>query len=191
MFTRLSMWIESVSTRWIALLALVIFILFVTLVLPSQSSQADEYSSEAMTPDLTFYYSADELYLSADAFGAAGRMAYIRERFTFDLIWPLVYAFFLVTAISWIIPRGFAAGSTWHYANLLPLAGMLMDYLENISTSIVIYRFPAATPILDSLATVFTMLKWITLSASFLLLGIGLLASVWQWMGNRSTKRKS
>ncbi|MBP1703520.1 MAG: hypothetical protein H6Q38_2627 [Chloroflexi bacterium] len=190
MVKRVSMWLESVSTGWITLLACVIFILFISLVLPSQPSQTDEYSTGAMTPDLSFYYSADDLYRSAESYGEAGRQEYVHSRFTFDLIWPLVYTFFLAIVISWLIPRGFAAGSIWHFANLLPLAGMLMDYMENISTSIVIYRYPESTPVVDTLAAVFTMLKWITLSLSFLALGIGLLAAVWQWISRRSAKKE-
>jgi hypothetical protein len=66
---------------------------------------------------------------------------------------------FLVTAISWVFGRAFARDSTWQRANLAPPLGALFDYLENLSTSLVMLRNPARTPVVDVLAPVFTALK--------------------------------
>jgi hypothetical protein len=61
--------------------------------------------------------------------------------------------------------------------------GALFDYLENLSTSLVMVRYPSPTPIADWLAAVFTLVKWILVSGSFLLLFIGIAAAVWRWRG--------
>ena len=65
--------------------------------------------------------------------------------------------------------------------NLVPLLGMLFDYLENLATSLVMARFPARTLIIDFLAPIFTLLKWGLISTSFVLLVLGLVQSVRRW----------
>ena len=117
----------------------------------------------------------------AEAYGEQGRKAYIRARFTFDAVWPLVYTLFLVTAISWVFGKAFAPGSLWQRVNLVPLLGMLFDFLENVSTSLVMARFPDQTPVLAGLAPVFTLVKWVLLGGSFVLLLVGIVAAIWRW----------
>lgn len=185
MLQNLSDWIYRVSPGWVALAALIIFLLFTALVLPGQATRADTNAGEARSPDTSFYYSASDLYQMAAAYGEAGRTAYIQARFTFDLVWPLVYTFFLVTGISWVYKRVFSAGSFWRRANLVPLLAALFDYLENISTSLVMARYPSLTPVVDWLAPVFTMVKWVLVSSSFVLLLIGVVVGVLQWAKKR------
>lgn len=167
MWRRLSDWLYRVTSGLVALAALVIFILFSTLVLPTQSSASD---ANQQSPDLSVYYTAGDLYAMADEYGETGRDEYVRARFTFDLVWPLVYTFTLTTGITWLAGRAFQDASTWRYLNLLPLIGMAFDYLENLSTSLVMIRYPQNTPPVAALAGVFTSLKWITLAASFVFL---------------------
>jgi len=179
MWKQLSKWFYSISSGWVTLTAVLAFILFTALVLPGQSSNVST-SEEVGSPDLSFYYSANDLYRMADGYGEEGRDAYIRARFTFDLIWPLVYTFFLVTSISWIYQRLLPAGSPWRRINLLPVLGMSADYLENISTSIVMWRYPLTTPVVDWLAGMFTALKWLLIGGSFIGLLVGGFLLVWQ-----------
>ena len=186
MFIRLSSWISKFSTQWAALLSVVIFSLFTLLVLPSQSDSSDAQLSEVGSPDLSFYYSSTDLYRIAELYGEQGRQAYISARFTFDLIWPLVYGFFLIATLGWLIKIAFPLDSSWQRANLLPLFGMLFDYLENISTSLVMARYPAQTPVVDWLAGIFTALKWIFISGSFIILVIALILAIWKKRASRA-----
>ena len=188
MWNKLSDWIRHVSTGWVALLTLVIFFLFTALVLPGQASRARADTGAAGSPDTSFYYTADDLYRMAEAYGVQGRVAYVRARFTFDLIWPLVYTVFLSTGISWVYGRAFAPGSLWQRANLAPVWGALLDYMENISTSAVMIRYPSPTPVVDMLAAVLTMCKWVLVGGSFALLVVGLVAGVWRWVKARGVQ---
>lgn len=178
---RLSNWFYSISTGWVTITAVIIFILFTALVLPRQSS-GDNISPEAGSPDMSFYYSAGDLYEMAEQYGQRGRDDYILARFTFDLIWPLVYTFFLVTSVSWIFKRIIREGSAWQAINLLPVLGMLGDYLENISTSIVMWRFPQNSLVIDWMAGIFTSLKWLLIAGSFISLLVGLFLLAWQFI---------
>jgi len=174
-----SAWLGRLSSGPAALAALVVFLLFTALVLPGQAAQAEEASRGAASPDLSFFYSPGDLYRMAETYGPQGRAAYIRARWTFDLLWPLVYTAFLVTAISWLNRKIFPAGSRWQLTNLVPVAGALLDYLENLSASLVMARYPLSTPVVDWLAPVFTMLKWPLVGGSFLVLLAVLLLAAW------------
>ena len=173
MWIRVSGWLHKISNGWVALAGMVVFLLFTALVLPAQTAREDTEIGEVGSPDLSFIYSAADLYAMAEGYGEAGRSEYVRVRFTFDLVWPLVYTFFLVTSISWVYARAFRTQSKWQLANLAPVLGMLFDYLENIATSLVMWRYPIQTPVVDWLAGVLTGLKWILISVSFILLLIG------------------
>ena len=186
---KLSKWIQNASKGWVALTALAIFLLFTALVLPRQASTAEANTGGAWTPDLSFYYTADELYQLAAAYGAEGRAAYIQARFTFDLVWPLVYVLFLTTAIGWLFRKAFPPGSPWQLSNLVPLFGMLFDYLENIATSLVMARYPAPISIIAALAPIFTMLKWACVGGSFVLLLVGIAAGLRKICQNRHSSR--
>jgi len=181
MLNRISNYFYSVSTGWVALFGLVIFILFMIFVLPQQSQKAEAYSG-GISPDTSYSYSTDDLYQMAEAYGAEGRAAYIHARFTFDLVFPLVYFLFLTTAVSWCLARIFPKGSRWRLLNLFPFAGAVFDYLENISASVVMGRYPALTPVIDFLAPVFTLVKWLFVDGSFAILIAGLLLVLWRWL---------
>lgn len=185
MSNRLSDWINSVSSTRIALVCLAIFLLFSVLVLPDQASKTGGYSGEVGSPDLSFFYTAEELYEFADAYGLEGRAAYIRARFTFDVVWPLVYVIFLVTAISWVFKRASIQGKLWQRLNLVPLLGMLFDFLENISASIVMARYPNTTALIDHLAGIFTMVKWVFVGGSFVVLLCGVVLAVGRYIHQR------
>jgi len=86
----------------------VVFILFTALVLPRQAAEAESISSGAGSPDTSFWYTPDDLYRMVEAYGPAGRQAYLWARWTFDLVWPLVYTAFLSLTISWVYRRAFA-----------------------------------------------------------------------------------
>ncbi len=108
-----------------------------------------------------------------------GRAYYIRARWTFDVIWPVVYTAFLALSLSWVYWRAFAPASRWQWANLVPLAGMLFDCLENSPASLVMARYPDLTPGVAHLAPLFTLLKWLFVTGSFVLLFIGGGVAVW------------
>lgn len=179
---KFSDWLIHVSTGWVTLAALVVFTLFMVLVMPGQSKRADQASRGADTPDLSLIYSADDLYHMAESYGVDGRQEYVRIRFTFDLAWPLVYTFFFVTVTSWLFAHAFPPGSIWRLANLVPILGMLLDFLENIATSAIMLRYPSHTPVVDMLAPLFTFSKWTALCISFMLLVIGIKVALWTWI---------
>lgn len=177
----------KISKGWVALVVLVGFLLFTALVLPAQSSRSG--AGEAGSPDTSFLYTPTELYRMAEAYGRAGREAYVEARFTFDAVWPLVYTVFLAVAISWVFGRTLPAASRWRLLNLLPVAGALFDYLENLATSLVMLRYPERTPVVDLLAPVLTLVKWVLVAGSFVVLLAGVVVGVWRWARSAQARR--
>ena len=185
MSRRLSDSIRRLSTIWATLAALAVFVLFSALALPRQAATAETYAGEVGSPDTRGFYSAEDLYDIAEAYGETGRRLYVRSRFTFDVVWPLVYALFLTTAISWVYARAFSPDSRWQLANLAPLLGAGFDYLENAALSLVMVRYPSRTPVVDTLAPAITVMKWLFVGGSFLLLTIGIAVGAWRWLASR------
>ena len=185
MFKRLSERLISLSKGWVALVAVVVFLLFSALVLPGQSAQSRARLGDGAQPDTSLVYSADDLYRMAEAFGPGGRQAYIQARLTFDVIWPLVYAFFLITTISWLADRAFRPGSSWRLLNLVPVLGIVLDFLENGASVIVMARYPLHTPVIDLLAPIFTFSKWVFVGGSFVVLLVVAAVAGWRWIARR------
>jgi hypothetical protein len=184
MWKQLSAWLCRVSTGTVTLAALLVFVVFAILVLPGQSAAAQEMGSGAGSPDTSLFYSPDDLYRMAEAYGQEGRAAYVQARWTFDLAFPIVYGAALITAISWLSARFFPAGSRLQLANLAPVLAVIFDYLENTCTSLVMFFYPTRLPALDRLAPVFTSIKWLLVFGSFALLVLG----VGAWLRRRGKK---
>jgi hypothetical protein len=167
---RFSGWLIQNSKGWLVLICTVVFVLFMIFVLPNQSEKAEEYNAGGMSPDTSFYYTPGQLFEMAEAYGDAGRQAYVQARFSFDLIFPLVYGIFLVTTTSWLLEKVLRSGSHWRQLNLVPVIGVVFDFLENISTSLVMLGYPEQRAAAAQLAPIFTLLKWVFVNGSFLVL---------------------
>jgi hypothetical protein len=185
MLLTLSGWLYRISSGQVTVLGIVVFLAFTAIVLPPQTVEARRYAGQAGSPDTAFFYTPEDLYRIAEAYKEAGRAAYVRARFTFDLFWPLVYAFFLATSISWVYSRIATPGSHWRVLNLVPVIGMFFDYLENVTASIVMWRYPAATPFVDWLAALASLSKWFFIGASFLILLAGIISGAGRWFRKR------
>lgn len=172
--TKVSDWIKRKSTSLITLSSLILFLVFIIVVLPYQSELARAQSGET-SPDMSFFLTLEELYDIAKSYGEDGRFAYVKARFTFDLIWPLVYTLFLASGISWLLSRLYSLGSKFHLVNLTPVIGMFLDYIENITASIVMLRYPEKTAIIDLALLIVTPLKWFFVGGSFIVIIIGLI----------------
>ncbi len=170
---KLSNWLIRVSGKWVVLSFLLVLILFVFLILPG-STQIEIADRQApKIPDLSFWYTAEHLYKIAEIYGEDGRIAYVKMHTCFDVIWPVVYVGFLAVSLSWIFSR-VSGRSVYHRLNLIPVFAGIFDFLENLFTSIVMLRYPEFSRGIDSLAPIATLMKWILIYLSVLILLIGI-----------------
>jgi hypothetical protein len=189
MLSNISDFIYKYNNGWIALGLFVLFLLFSILVLPAQASKTQVFSGDIGTPDQSFCYSNEDLYHMAELYGLEGRSSYIKARFTFDLIWPILYTLFLTTSISWVYARILSVDENLRLVNMLPFLGMLFDYFENIFAALIMYRYPQPTPIIDVLTPVLTMLKWLLIISSFLFMILGFMILIWNWYQKKRIKQ--
>lgn len=183
---RISGWIQRYSTGWVVLSSLILFLAFTAFVLPDQSSKARLATGSNSSPDTTFFYTSQDLLQFAQEYGEAGRAAYVKARYSFDILWPLVYTLFLAATISWLFRRIFKPSSPSQLSNLVPVYGMILDFLENISTSIVMIRYPGPSSEIAYMAPIFSVLKWFFVGAAFLLLMVGLVV----YIGKRMVSKR-
>ena len=167
---KLSNWLYSICSTKLVIISIIIFIIFMVGVLPIVSNYTAKITGGSESPDTSIIYKADDLYKMAHDYGVMGRKAYIVLRFTFDLLWPLAYLFFMVAVISKLLSWAVAENSKLRYLNLLPFLGALFDYLENIGASIVVGRYPLKTAVIAELTPIMTLLKWIFISGGFIVL---------------------
>ena len=167
---KLSRFFYKFSNGWVALGALLTFILFAIFILPGFSVESARYSNGIGSPDTTLFYSSADLFSMAEAYGEAGRQAFIDVRWTMDLAYPLIYTLFLVTSASWLLRRVVSSGSKWRLLNLFPLAAFILDLMENSATSLVMLRFPERCLFGQVLAPIISPLKWLAVGGSFLLI---------------------
>lgn len=177
---KLSHWLYQISRGWVAITAVLVFLVFSILILPKQNFLAEEYSQGTGSPDTSLFYDGNQLYQMAEKYGEEGRQQYLKARWTFDLAFPFVYGLFLVTSVSWALNKTLEPTSGWRVLNVVPLVAVLADFLENTMTSFVFACYPAHSWPGEILAPIFTPLKWLLVSTSFLLLLTGLVLQVFR-----------
>lgn len=186
MIKRFSHTIQTWSTPLTAGLAAAVFLGFLVFFLPRQAASSAEITGDQPSPDTSLVYSGEELYSFAEAYGEQGRAHYIRSRFTFDLIFPVAYAAFLTAWISLALKGIEPRNERWILLNLFPAAGMLFDFLENISTSAVMAAYPGRTPLFQKAAPLFSLTKWFFVYGSF-----AVLAGVLIWWGLSALRKQT
>jgi len=168
MYKNISTWLLKISSTWLMIASLLLMAGFLILVLPAQAAVSFPESGSERSPDTTFYYTPEALYQMAEEYGAKGRQAYIQTRWTFDLVFPLVYTCFLAVGISWFVQRLNGWADAWKLTNLIPVLGGSFDLLENSAATLAMSSFPAKPQILLSAASLFTPIKWVLVGASFI-----------------------
>lgn len=167
---KISRFFYKFSNGWVALAALLTFILFAIFVLPGFSEESARFAKGMGSPDTTLFYTSTGLVSMAEAYGEEGRQAFIDMRWTLDLAFPVIYTLFLVTSASWLLLRVIPSDSNWRLLNLFPLASFILDLLENSATSLVMLRFPERCLFGQVLAPIISPLKWLAVVGSFVLI---------------------
>ena len=81
-----------------------------------------------------------------------------------------MYGTFLVTTISWLVKKISLDSTRWYLLNLVPVAGVIFDLLENGMTSLVMNAYPDRLAAAATLASIFTLLKWVFVYGGFAVL---------------------
>ncbi len=145
-----------------------VFVFFMVVILPAVSMATFEQGlTESI--DTNFAFDPSLIYPIVESYGAEGRAYYILQRWTFDLIWPLVYGLPLYVTLNRFIPPSLTLRKL---IVLLPLMATALDYLENIIFTLLVSLFPIEIPLLAWLGVSVSALKWLALGTSMFLVTI-------------------
>jgi hypothetical protein len=136
------------------------------------------------TPDLLPLVGRAELYTLIDALGQAGRAAYMPIA-DLDMIYPVVYGVFLSLALAWGLGKRALESQLWRVVLLLPLVGVIADYIENLSARSLLAGWPERA---DGVASVWVYAhaaKWSALLPALVLL---LVIAIKKLVAARKTK---
>lgn len=180
-------WMFSKLTIKVMIVSIIIFVLFMIFVLPAVSSYMEEKAGNADSPDTSFIYTADDIYKMANSYGEDGRKAYLVMRFTFDLVWPIVYLFFMLAVLINLL-KNYEEKKRIRNLIYVPILGAVFDYLENIFAAVTVGRFPQKTPIVAEMTPIFTFIKWILLGIGFTAIFILIIVNIYKIIKNRMNK---
>mgnify|MGYP001593072812 CR=1 FL=1 len=154
------------KANWkLLLISIVLFGLFMVGVLPYISSLTEQYGSG---PDTMFDFGLGSYYEARIRYGIDGRRLYIILRWTFDVVWPMVYTFFYFMAIGYIAKKiDDKVGYKWM---IIPVIAVALDFLENTIATIFMASFPKDVDVVVYSLMVSSMLKWLFISITMLLI---------------------
>lgn len=137
--------------------------------------------------DTNLFYSPDSVLEKYQWYSAEQRVLYVKNAFTFDLAFPILYVFLLLTASGFFVKK--LKGPNWltiFYA--LPLLTGLADIAENISVSYIMLHGVSKASALA--ASMLTLLKWMFLYGSIGIIGLLFAAYSYKLIREKITSQK-
>lgn len=148
----------------------ILFVGFSVFFFPGYQSRMQAAAGEPISPlDTRFSYTYEEVRRDFEKLGADGRDTYRIVVSRIDMIYPIIYGCLFILMLAWPIKNLTTPGSPALWIALLPLIGMLFDYLENIVIIDLLDSFPKLDAQTVAFAERMTILKH-----GFLFLSVGL-----------------
>ena len=105
------------------------------------------------------------------ALGEKGRDIYLYQQLALDMIYPLGYGGFICFSLAWILKKKQRNLTSIGLAIcLLPLIGVFLDFIENISNAILLLKYPKISSFHVTFSCIMTYLKYFFLIVSALIL---------------------
>ncbi|WP_137939183.1 hypothetical protein [Chitinivorax sp. B] len=189
MLTMLIAWLNRYATprrlAWVGSCVVVLLAALNSVNLPFFVPDLRALSGGLGPLDARFWYDAQVVTLTLTALGEHGRAHYGWFLVAIDSWLPMAYTLALLWA--WHLARVSVLGhghAGWRWVYALPLLGMVLDYLENVMTSLLLIAFPGQPWGLASVLGYVTAGKYV---ASGVALVLTLVFAVRGWSGRRVT----
>jgi len=127
-------------------------------ILPQMSFIVEQASQLTITPDSDLFYNFDRLMYIRRLYNKAGIEAYVMTRFTYDLLWPIIYTFFTVSTLGYF-GQYMERTKVLSLVYALPIGAVVFDVFENSFCSI--FFMEMGPHFLGYLAVLFSGLKWL------------------------------
>lgn len=149
--------LEKYCTRKSILLLLVINLIFPAIIFPLFQGNPDN-----IPLDLQFSYTPEKAYQLLAQFSAEDLKTYQIIELTVDIVYPLLYGFFLSLLIFKFRKNSLLV--------LIPLLAIVADLFENTGIALLISSLPKQLHTVASITSFFSSLKWSLIFISFLLI---------------------
>ena len=157
-----------------------LFLLFEIVILPVAGAKIQSYSGGLGPLDLTMGLSPADTYARLTAYTADGRAFYLLIELTADILFPITYGLFFSLALALVFQRAFPAESAMQRLILVPLVGMLVDFLENVGIVLMLLLYPQELGPVAAITALVTVVKWLLTGLSMVLIIIGIVALIMQ-----------
>jgi hypothetical protein len=115
-------------------------------VFPAYKSKLTAIAGEVVQPlDTRFSYTAAEVFAAFEKLGVEGRAVYGFVVGCVDMIYPIAYGLLFILVMAGVLKQIVGHDSQWLLVSLLPVAGVLFDFLENFHTLKLLRSFPRLT----------------------------------------------
>lgn len=142
----------------LVLITFTIFLIAIFILLPMMQNDIINNTGSAITPDTSFFYTANDLDVIANSYSSLGIGAYVRTRFTYDLAWPIIYTIFMLASIR-LFSRGYSK-RTRRIVTLMPIGAFIFDILENTLCSVFMLTYSKKYMPVAMMASYASMIKW-------------------------------
>jgi hypothetical protein len=120
--------------------------------------------------DLRFYgYNAEDAKKFLTEINETGRNYYINQFHVIDTFYPIIYCIFYVTILSYLIKKCFPKNKKLKILLVLPIVGMICDFIENILINHIIKNYDNSLENIVNISSTFTIIKFIMVYTSLAL----------------------
>ena len=141
-----------------------VFVFAMVVILPAVSYNAS-IAGLNESIDTNFSFDPQAIYSILDGYGESGRIFYVRQRWTFDLIWPLIYGMPLYLTLNRFV---LSLHKLLKWIKVTPLLAVLFDYLENVVFTFLALSFPSQFVYLEILGVMLSFIKWVLLMTAMI-----------------------
>ena len=154
-------------------LLLAVYGLFAGYLLPQAEQRINALTGKALGPiDLTAGFNPERTLRMVADYGPAGRSYYATIETTLDVLYPLVYALLFAVMLTMLYRR--APVQVLHRIQLLPVAALLLDLLENATIVFLLRTYPDQSQLVATVCEGVKLLKWVVAGLLIALVIVGL-----------------
>ncbi|WKK74738.1 hypothetical protein QYS49_24030 [Marivirga salinae] len=113
-------------------------------------------------------YNSDYINSLFEALGKEGQDAYLYYQLPLDMFYPLFYTISFSLLIAYFLKKIKQFNSAFFFLCLIPIIAGITDYFENIGIITMLSTYPNMSETLMATTNVFTIIKSMTVSVTFI-----------------------
>ena len=141
-----------------------VYLLMLMLTIPVTTAYSDGMKLLDMMP---LGYSPDYINTLFENLGNTGRQVYMNLQIPVDMIYPFLFGISYCLLIAFLLGKLNKQNTPLFYVCLIPLVAGMADYLENIGILVMLHAYPNQTLTWMTLTNLFTILKSLATTLSF------------------------